>query len=388
LLRQPFAPTELDEVILGCVSPRADEVNPARVAALRLGCGEQVTAWTVQRNCASGMQSVETAWRYIADGRADLILAGGTEALSHSPILYNERMVNWLGDLALARGGMAKAKAVLGFRPAFLSPVIGLMKGLTDPVVNLNMGQTAEVLADKFSISREEMDGLALESHQRTAKAQKDGHFAEIEPIYDRRGRHYEQDDGVRPDNSLEQLAKLRPAFERPFGTVTPGNSSQITDGAAWLVLASEDAVERHHLTPIGEILDSEWAALDPAQMGLGPIHAATPILRRHGLALDDIGAWEINEAFAAQVLACLLAWQDDDYCRTHLGLDGALGAVDRARLNIDGGAISIGHPVGSSGARITLHLLHVLHREKSKKGIASLCIGGGQGGALMMEAA
>jgi len=388
LLRQPFAPEDLDEVILGCVSPTADEVNPARIAALRLGCGERVTAWTVQRNCASGLQSVETAARYIADDRADLILAGGTEALSHSPILFNARMVNWLADLNGARSTVAKAKAALAWRPGFLVPIIGLLKGLTDPVVNLNMGQTAEVLADKFAISREAMDAFALESHKRTAKAQSDGHFEEIEPIFDTRGKHYDQDDGVRPDNDIEKLAKLRPVFERPFGTVTPGNSSQITDGAAWLILASEAAVERHGLTPMGRIVDSEWAALDPAQMGLGPVHASTPILTRNGYDLDDIDAWEINEAFAAQVLACLAAWTDADYCKNQLGLDSPLGAVDPDRLNVDGGAISIGHPVGSSGARIALHLLHVLKRRNAKRGIASLCIGGGQGGALLMEAA
>jgi acetyl-CoA C-acetyltransferase len=388
LLRQPFEPDAFDEVILGCVSPQADEVNPARVAALRLGCGERVAAWTVQRNCASGLQSVDTAYRYIADGRAEMILAGGTEALSHSPLLFNDRMVNWFADLNMARGVPAKLKVATKFRPGYLAPVIGLMKGLTDPVVNLNMGQTAEILADKFGIGREEMDAYSLESHRRTARAQDEGHMAEVVPIYDARGRHYEKDDGVRPDNSMEALGKLRPAFERPFGTVTPGNSSQITDGAAWLILASEDAVTRYGLMPIGRVADSAWAALDPAQMGLGPVHASTPILRRNNFDLDDIDAWEINEAFAAQVLACLAAWEDDVYCREQLGLNGALGPLDRAKLNVDGGAISIGHPVGSSGARIALHILHILKRTGGKRGIATLCIGGGQGGALLMEAA
>jgi len=388
LLRQPFEPDAFDEVILGCVSPQADEVNPARVAALRLGCGERVAAWTVQRNCASGLQSVDTAYRYIADGRADLILAGGTEALSHSPLLFNDRMVNWFADLNMARGVPAKLKVATRFRPGMLAPVIGLMKGLTDPVVNLNMGQTAEVLAAKFDISREAMDAYSLESHKRTARAQEEGHMAEVVPIYDARGKHYEKDDGVRPENTMEALGKLRPAFERPFGTVTPGNSSQITDGAAWLILASEDVVKRYGLTPIGRVADSEWAALDPAQMGLGPVHAATPILRRHNAGLDDIDAWEINEAFAAQVLACLAAWEDEAYCREQLDLNGALGPLDRAKLNVDGGAISIGHPVGSSGARIALHILHVLKRTGGRRGIATLCIGGGQGGALLMEAA
>ena len=167
---------------------------------------------------------------------------------------------------------------------------------------------------------------------------------------------------------------------------MTAGNSSQITDGAAWLVLASERAVEQHGLTPKGRIVDSEWAGLDPSQMGLGPVHAATPILPRQGLGLNDLDAWEINEAFAAQVIACLRAWNDDGYCRTELGLPGALGKLDESKLNVDGGAIALGHPVGASGARIVLHVLNVLERTGGRRGIATICIGGGQGGAMLVE--
>jgi len=185
----------------------------------------------------------------------------------------------------------------------------------------------------------------------------------------------------------MEGLAKLKPFFDKKFGNVTPGNSSQITDGAAWLLLASEAAVAKHGLTPLGRIVDSQWAALDPAQMGLGPVHAATPILQRHGLELNDLDAWEINEAFAAQVLACLAAWKDETYCREQLGLDRALGELDAEKLNVDGGAIALGHPVGASGARIVLHLLHVLKRKGGGRGIATICIGGGQGGAMLVEA-
>jgi len=186
----------------------------------------------------------------------------------------------------------------------------------------------------------------------------------------------------------MANLAKLKPFFDRKYGNVTPGNSSQITDGAALLVLASKEAVERHRLRPIGRITDTQWAGLDPGEMGLGPVHAATPILARHGLGLNDLDAWEINEAFAAQVLGCLAAWNDDAYCREELGLPGALGRLDIEKLNIDGGAVALGHPVGASGARITLHLLNVLRRTGGKRGIASICIGGGQGGAVLLEAA
>ncbi|MGH6830520.1 MAG: acetyl-CoA C-acyltransferase, partial [Methylocella sp.] len=160
----------------------------------------------------------------------------------------------------------------------------------------------------------------------------------------------------------------------------------QVTDGAACVILASESAVERHKLPVLGRIIDSEWAGLDPSQMGMGPIHAATPLLKRHGLSLADIEYWEINEAFAAQILACLAAWNDETYCREQLGLDQPMGVVPRDRLNVDGGGISMGHPVGTSGARIVLHLLRVLERNQAVRGVAALCIGGGQGGAMLIE--
>ena len=190
----------------------------------------------------------------------------------------------------------------------------------------------------------------------------------------------------MREDSTPENLAKLRPFFDPKYGNVTAGNSSQITDGGVWLVIASERAVEKFKLTPKGRIVDSQWAALDPAQMGLGPVYAATPLLRRQGLVLNDLDAWEINEAFAAQVLACIRAWESDEFCRSELGLPSALGALDDAKLNVDGGAIAIGHPVGASGARIVLHLLNVLERSGGKRGIAAICIGGGQGGAMLIE--
>ena len=213
------------------------------------------------------------------------------------------------------------------------------------------------------------------------------GHFeGEIAPLFDTAGKLYVADDGMREDSTPENLAKLKPFFDRKYGNVTAGNSSQITDGAAWLVLASEAAVAKHNLPVLGTIVDSEWAGLDPAQMGLGPVHAATPIMQRHGLDLGDLDLWEINEAFAAQVIACLRAWASDDYCRAELGLDRALGTLDTSKLNVDGGAIALGHPVGASGARIVLHLLKALERTGGKRGIASICIGGGQGGAMLVQ--
>jgi acetyl-CoA C-acetyltransferase len=386
-LRQPFAPDAFDQVILGCVNVLADEMNPARVAALRLGMGEAMTAFTVQINCGSGMQSIDTAYRYIREGQSDLILAGGAEALSQAPLIYRKSAVDWYARLFGARDVWSRLKAFAGFRPSMFKPVIGLERGLTDPVVELNMGQTAEILAHLFHVSRRDADQYAVESQQRLANAQKEGWFAgELEPTFARDGKVYDHDDGVRADSSVEKLSELKPAFERPWGKVTAGNSSQITDGASWVILASEQAVKTHGLTPRAVIVDSEWSALDPSIMGLGPVLCATAMLRRHSLALGDIGLWEINEAFAAQVLACLAAWEDDTFCRQVLGLNGAAGRIERDRLNVDGGAIGLGHPVGASGNRIVLHLVNAMKRLGVKQGIATECIGGGQGGAMLIE--
>ena len=387
LIRQPFAAPDLDEVILGCASPSADEVNIGRVVALRLGCGHQVPAWTVMRNCASGMQAIDSAMANIRNGVSQLVLAGGVDALSHAPLLYNEVMVRWFAQMMQAKSIGQKVGMFTRLRPVqLLSPVVGLLKGLTDPVVGLLMGQTAENLAWRFAITRQQMDEFSVRSHQRAVAARQAGRFGEIVPLVDGKGRVYLEDDGVRPDSSMVGLAKLKPFFDRRYGRVTPGNSSQITDGAAWLILASEAAVEKWQLQPLGRITDSQWAGLDPAQMGLGPVHAATPILQRQQLALDDVDLWEINEAFAAQVLGCLAAWESDAYCREQLGLSGALGSLASERLNGDGGAIAIGHPVGASGARIVLHLLHALRAAGARRGIAAICIGGGQGGAMLVE--
>jgi acetyl-CoA C-acetyltransferase len=384
--RQPFSAKEINEVVVGCVMPNFDEANVARLVALRVGCGKAVPAWTVQRNCASGMQALDSAARDIALGKHDLILAGGTEAMSRAPLLFNDEMANWLSSLASAKGWKAKLKAYSRFKPIYLKPVIALLKGLSDPIVNLSMGQTAEILADQFNISRKQMDQFAFESHQLAAAAEEEKHLKEVMTIFANTGDFYATDEGVRRDSTLEKLATLKPFFDKKFGNVTAGNSSQISDGAAMLLLASKDAVQKYRLPVLARIVDVQWAGVDPSEMGLGPVYATNKLLQRQHLQLDQIDYWEINEAFSAQVLACLAAWESDEYCRKNLGLDSALGKIDRTKLNVDGGAIALGHPVGASGARIVLHLAEVLKRQKAKKGIATICIGGGQGGAMLIE--
>lgn len=388
LLRQPFLPAALDEVIIGCVMPSEDEANIARVISLRLGCGKTVPAWTVQRNCASGMQALDCAFKDIACGRHHIVLAGGTEAMSQAPLLYSKKMVNWLAGFYGAKTLTGKLRQLIQLRPSFFVPVIALLKGLRDPIVNLSMGQTAEILAEHFQIDRPTMDSFALHSHQRVCSGQQQNHFSEIVPIYDTQGNCYLHDDGVRADTNLEKLAKLPPFFDKPFGLVTAGNSSQVTDGAALLLLASREAVDKYQLPIMARIIDVEWAGVEPAEMGLGPVYATSALMKRHHLQTKDIDYWEINEAFAAQVLACLKAWEDETYCKENLHLTQALGSVDHARLNIDGGGIALGHPVGASGARIVLHLAHVLQRQRAQRGIATMCIGGGQGGTMLIESA
>jgi len=386
LTRQPFLPSDLGEVILGCVMPSADEANIARIVALRLGCGKAMPAWTVQRNCASGMQSIDSAVKDIMLGRHDLVLAGGTEAMSHAPLLFNQAMTNWIGSFSSAKTMGAKAKVMLQFRPYFFAPVIALLKGLSDPTVNLSMGKTAEIVAYRFGITREQMDEFALRSHQQVIEAQDKHYFADVVPIFSNQGECFAADDGVRRDTTLEKLAALKPYFDKKFGSVTAGNSSQITDGAAVLLLANKDAIKKYKLPVLARIIDTQWAGVDPAEMGLGPVYASTKLLQRQKMGLSDIDFWEINEAFAATVLGCIAAWQSDEYCREFLGLNKAFGTLNINQLNVDGGAIALGHPVGASGARIVLRLVNILKRKKAKRGMATICIGGGQGGAMLIE--
>jgi len=364
-------PVEVDEVIVGSVMASSKEANIARVIGLRLGLSHTVPAYTVHRNCASGMQAIDDAMKDIQLGRADIVLAGGVDAMSRAPLLFNEKMVRFLSQLSRAKTITQKLKLFTRFRPSFLKPEVALLQGLTDPVVGLNMGQTAEELAYRYGITREAMDAFALKSHERLLAAQAADVFKhDIVPLVSEKGEVLAQDDGVRADTTLERLAKLKPIFEK-VGSVTAGNSSQITDGAAFLLLASEAAVKKYGLTPRAKINAIAWAGVEPEIMGIGPVYAIRQLLAQHNISSIDVDLWEINEAFAAQVLACLTALE---------------GAIPENQLNVYGGAIAQGHPVGASGARITMQLLNALEHQEKQHGIASLCIGGGQGGALWLE--
>jgi acetyl-CoA C-acetyltransferase len=386
LKRQPFGADAIEETVIGCAMASPDEANIGRLIGLRLGCGDKVPGWTVHRNCASGMQALDSAAKDIMLGRHNLVLAGGTDAMSRAPLLFNDQMVNWLAGFYKARSIGAKLKVASQFKLRFLKPVIALICGLTDPVVGLNMGQTAENVAHKFDISRQQMDEFAVQSHIRLATAYENKNMSEVEALFDAKGKVYLQDTGMRTDSNVEKLATLKPMFDRKFGKVTAANSSQITDGSALLILASAQAVREHNLPVLGRIVDCNWAACDPAYMGLGPVYATAPLLARNNKTLADIDYWETNEAFAAQVLGCLAAMESDAFCQKELGLEKAMGKIEPDCINVDGGAIATGHPIGASGARIVLQLLKVLKRKNAKYGVANICIGGGQGGAMLLE--
>lgn len=371
LLRQPFSPDELGEVVTGCMIPSSEEANIARIISLRLGCGKEVPAYTVQRNCGSGMQALDCAMKDIQLGRHELVLAGGTEAMSRSPLNFNSEMTRWFAHFAASKTLSQKLKTVLAFRPQFLVPEISLLKGLTDHTIHMNMGHTAEEVAYRYHITRETMDAYALQSHQRALQSQANPSLTNLVPLLNPNNGHIiALDNGVRTDSSLEKLAKLKPIFDKPFGTVTAGNSSQVTDGAAFMILASEEAIKKWNLKPRAKIIDIAWAGVGPEVMGLGPVVAIQKLMQQQRCDFNSIDYWEINEAFAAQVLGCL----------------EELKNISQEKLNIYGGAIALGHPVGTSGARIVMQLINALENNHAKRGIASMCIGGGQGGAMLIE--
>jgi acetyl-CoA C-acetyltransferase len=387
LARLPIQPEDIDEVVTGCMMPSEDEANVSRIVSLRLGCGKHTPAYTVQRNCASGMQALDNAYKDIKLGRRNLMLAGGCEAMSRAPLLFNQHMVNWFASWMRAKTMPQKLGMLAKVRPAMLAPVIAILRGLRDPIVGLSMGQTAEEVAFLFNITRKEMDEFALNSHKKLAHAMDEGYLDSImSPVFDQKGGLYAFDDGLRRDSSLEKLSTLRPFFDKKYGSVTAANSSQVTDGASYLMLANEKAVEKHGLPVRAKIVDVEWSGVAPEVMGLAPAHAVPPLLKRNKMALKDVEYMEINEAFAAQVIGCLRAWESDEYSKKELGLSKAFGSFDTDKLNVDGGAVAIGHPVGASGARIVQHLLNVMERNDAERGVATICIGGGQGGAMLIE--
>ena len=383
LTRTGIDPMLVDETILGCVGQPPDAMNIARVVALRAGLPESKPAMTVHRNCASGLEALTLAHAKMCAGQGEVFIVGGTESMSQMPFYFSKPAVAKFAAMSRARDFKGRAMAAMHFRPADFAAVIGLKLGLTDPVCALNMGQTAEVLAREFGISREVQDAFAMRSHLCATRA---NHLLnqEIAPVF---GHNLvTTDNGIRADSSLEKLGKLKPLFDTVTGTVTAGNSSQITDGAVALLVATEEAAAAHNWKPLGRLVSYAATGCDPARMGLGPVRALDAALHRSGWKLDEADVFEINEAFAAQVLAVMKCLADPASAR-RAGLEAPLGEIDPAKINACGGAIALGHPVGATGARLVQTALNQLHASDGKRAVISLCVGGGQGMAACLEA-
>lgn len=387
MVRSSITANELDEVIVGNVAQPADAANIARIIALKAGLPQNLIASTVHRNCASGMEAISGAGMRIRSGEAKVLLCIGTESMSNIPLLFNRKMTELFVRLMKAKTVTQKLQAWMTFRPSFLTPIIGVQVGLTDPVAGVNMGQTAEILAREFHITRDMQDAFALDSHRKTIAAavrlQEEMMALPLPPKYT---AMLTSDDGPRANLDLAGLTKLKPYFDKVAGTVTVGNACPITDGAAAVLVMGESQARERGLKPLGYVRDWAYAALDGKRMGLGPVYATSKLLTKTGMTMSDFDTVELNEAFAAQVLACTAAFASQEFARTHLGRDQALGAIDPTRLNVNGGAIALGHPVGATGARLVLTGLKELQRRGGGRCLATLCIGGGQGAAFALE--
>lgn len=408
-LKQLIAQTNLDvhtveEVIIGNTGNPVDSVNISRVIALNAGIPLSTSAYTVHRNCASGLESISNGFEKIKSGTMDVVVAGGSESMSQMPTLLPQKFQDIYEKLFAAKGpkqalpllwklfqaDLKQIKALLqgNMRDEYF-PKISVMEGLTDPFVGINMGQTAEILAKEWGLSREVQDRFALRSHLLASKATKEGRMREeITPVY--LAPEYKElvseDFGPRENQTIEALAKLRPFFDKATGTITAGNSCPITDGAAMVLLMSREKADAMGYKPLARIRSYGFAGLEPERMGLGPVYSTPLALKRAGLTMKDIGLIELNEAFAAQVLSCQKAFDSDKFAQEKLGLTAKVGEVRDEILNVNGGAIALGHPIGVTGTRITLTTAKEMKRRNVQFGLATLCIGGGQGGSVILE--
>jgi acetyl-CoA acetyltransferase family protein len=386
LARTAIDPALVDRLIFGTVIADTSTSNLAREVGLVAGLPKDCPANTVTAACVSSNVAISNGVEAISAGTADVVIAGGAETLSDVPIRFRRPVRKRLIQSQKAKGLPDYVKLLKGLR---LSDLLPEVPALAEFSTGLTMGQNGERLAKRLGITREEQDAFALASHQRAAKAAADGLLsnqivpASVPPSF----VPIASDNGVRADTTLERLSRLPPAFDRRFGTVTAGNSSFLTDGAAACLLASEESASRLGLTPLARIVAFSWVALDPLdELLLGPVVSIPPALDAAGLVLGDIGVFEIHEAFAAPVLAVQKLLADETYCRSRLGRSGAVGSIPSAALNAWGGSLSIGHPFGATGARLVMTCARRLHHEKQRYGLVTACAAGALGHALVLE--
>ena len=377
---------EIDTLVFGTVVPSVLAPNIAREVALLPMLPKGIPAVTVSRACTSANQAITDAADQIALGHADVAIAGGAESLSNVPILHSRGFANALVGASKAKSMSGRLGALSRIRPRDLIPIT---PAIAEPSTGETMGQSAEKMAKLNHIPRDEQDQFALRSHRLAAAGTQDGRLtAEIMPYYvpPQYGEVATSDNGIRPDSTPEQLAALKPVFDRKYGTVTAGNSSPLTDGAAAVILMSEERARALGYTPLAYIKSYAYAALDPGEQLLqAPVLAAPLALARAGLELADIDLVEMHEAFAAQVLSNLRGFESQEWAE-RAGLSQPVGEVDRSRLNVMGGSISIGHPFGATGARITTTLANELRRRNGQFGLMTLCAAGGMGFAMVLE--
>ncbi|MBB65636.1 MAG: acetyl-CoA C-acyltransferase [Waddliaceae bacterium] len=388
-LRSPVDINMIDEIVVGNVGQPPHAANVARVSALKAGLPSTIPAFTVHRNCASGMEALSSASNKILAGYGDIMMVGAIESMSNLPLLFNKKMTAFFMAMMRAKTMGDKLKVLSSFRLGHLTPIITLELGLTDPTCGMIMGSTAELLAREHFVTRDEQDAFALSSHLKAVNAIESGRLAEEIvpiPVPNKYDTMQEVDEGPRFGQTIEALQKLRPYFDRVAGTVTVGNSSQVTDGACAALIMKESKAKELNLDVLGYVNDYAYDALDGPHMGMGPVHATAKLLKRTGIAFKDFNLIEINEAFAAQALACARGFASDDYAKKHLGRDSKIGDIDLDIVNVNGGAIALGHPVGATGLRLIMTTLMELRRRKQNLGLATLCIGGGQGAAFALE--
>lgn len=394
----------VDEVIIGNTGSPSDAVNISRVVALNSGIPQKTSAYTVHRNCASALESISNGYEKIKSGTMDVVLVGGTENMSQMPLIMPPSMTSIIEKLGSAKTGGQRLSALWSWLKADLSqikemvttppmaktkykPIISIVEGLTDPFVGINMMGTAEILAKEWGLTREQQDRFALNSHLKAAAAR--AKLAEeitpvfLEPDFK---EVVTEDIGPRAEQTMEALAKLKPMVDKVTGTITAGNACPITDGAAMMLLMSREKAQSLGYKPLARIRGYGFAGLEPERMGLGPVYSTPVALKRAGLTMKDIGRVELNEAFAAQVMSCQKAFDSDKFAQEKLGLSSKVGEVRDEILNVNGGAIALGHPVGSTGTRLVLTLMKEMRRSNVQFGLATLCIGGGQGGSMVIE--
>ena len=380
-LAKRFQLDHVDEVVLGSITKAGTDWNLAREAVLGSSLANSTPGFDLQRACGTSLSGLIMIANKIALGQIDCGIAGGSDSNTKVSLEFSRKASDKFIGLSRSRGTGDMVKGLLKFRPSDFSPKV---PGVTEPRTGLSMGEHCELMAKEWQISREDQDELAFQSHQNGAKAYNEGFYKDV--VFPYSG--VEKDGILRPETSKEKLAKLRPAFDKKQGTLTAGNSTAMTDGASAIFLASEDYAKRHNLPILCYFKDGQAAAIDfvkGAGLLMAPTVAVGQLLKRNNMKLQDFDFYEIHEAFAAQVLCTLKAWEDEKYCKKTIGADGALGSIDRKKMNIRGGSLALGHPFAATGARVATTLADILN-QKSGKGLLSVFTGGGMGVAAILE--